>query len=176
MATLQMDYYEIIDSNITGVKATIYSDDGRVVARYCNFDPDERETYGNQSDSFAIPSVEAGMLMMQSNKGYHQISLTEEDLENNSNISSVPIVSDKEQISIRTGMGLITAQLEKEENYPGVRIFVDGTLASAVECCEDEERLMIRNYVESHEAPVSVDVKTAEVSIPKHWPAEIKPV
>lgn len=88
-------------------------------------------------------------------------------------VEEVPV---KEQISIRTGKGLITVQLEMEESYPGVRILVDGNLAAAVECCEDEERLMIRNYVESHDEPISVNVKTAEVSIPKHWPAEINPV
>ncbi|RRJ54628.1 hypothetical protein EHV15_34085 [Paenibacillus oralis] len=176
MATLELSYSEIMESNVTGIHATIYDDSGRIVARFRNFDPEAGETYGNQADSFFIPSVETGLAMMRSNKGYHQIPLKEEDLEQNSNIFGVSFTTDQVQISILSSMGLVTAQLETEESYPGIQILVDGNLSSVVECCEDEGRLMIRNYVESHDVPVSVNVKTADISIPKDWPAEIKSV
>jgi hypothetical protein len=176
MAKLEMSYSEIMDSNITGVQAAVYDDGGRVVARFRNFDPEVGETYGNQTDSFVIPTVEMGLVMLQSVNGYHQIPLTEEDLEHNANIAGTPFTSIQERISIQSSKGLLTAQLEKEESYPGIRILVDGNLAAAVECCEDEERIVIRNYAEVHDAPISVNVKTAEVSIPKDWPADVTTV
>jgi len=124
MVTLEMTYSEIIDSNVTGVQATIYDDTGRVVARFRNFDPEAGEVYGNQTERFGIPTVKWALLLLQSNKEYHQIPLTEEDLQLNANISVSSDASIQKQISIH------------------------------------------------HEAPVSLNVKTGEVEIPKDWPAE----
>lgn len=75
MAILEMSYSEIMDSNITGVEISIFDDDGLVAARFRNFDPEVAETYGNQTDTFLIPTVEAGLLLVQSNKEYHRIPL-----------------------------------------------------------------------------------------------------
>lgn len=52
-----------------------------------------------------------------------------------------------EQISIHSSMGLITAQLEKEETYPEIRILVDGNLAAAVECCEARSWMHLKGWM-----------------------------
>lgn len=175
MATLELSYSELMNSSVTGVQAVIYDDGDRVFARFSNFDPEVGESYRNQSETFVIPTVEAGLLMMQSNKGYHQVPLTEEDKVHNANTPCNSVPSDLETISIHSSMGLISARLEKEESYPGIFILVDGNLAAAIECCEEEGRLMIRSYSRTHDAPLSVNVETAQVYIPKDWPAEVVP-
>jgi hypothetical protein len=73
MPVLKLSYSEIMDRDFTGVTATIETDQGEVVARFRNYDPEDGETYGNQIDIFPLPSVEAGLLMLQGNKDYHRV-------------------------------------------------------------------------------------------------------
>jgi hypothetical protein len=73
-------------------------------------------------------------------------------------------------------MGLIEAKLEKGEGYFGISITVDGQPAALVECCEAEGRLVTRNYADGQEEPVNVNVRSAEVTIPKSWSGELRPV
>jgi hypothetical protein len=77
MAKLELYYHELMDRDYTGVTAKIISDSGEIVACYRNFDPDEEETYGNQTEEFEIPSVDVGIKMFNGIKNYRKLSSSE---------------------------------------------------------------------------------------------------
>lgn len=172
MAFMRLTYCEIMDLDFTGVRATVETDQGKVVARFLNYDPGDGEIHDNQTELFTIPSIEIGMMMLQENKEYTQVELSADDHEANVSIT-IAAHSDLEQIRINTSKGFIESQLNKGDEYPGISISVDGLPVVLVECCESDKRLVIRNYADDQEEPVTINVRSAEISIPKSWSGNV---
>ena len=76
MTTITFDYKEIMDVDWTATDVEI-QENGKVVARYRNYDPAGLgldDLYSNQSESFVLPSIVAARQMIESCKYYQQVS------------------------------------------------------------------------------------------------------
>ena len=58
-------------------------------------------------------------------------------------------------IIVRTSKGVLKAEVRKDENYPGIWIYMNGELVNVVELYEDDEVLKCHTYDMHNEEPIN---------------------
>ncbi len=76
MVTLRWSYHEIEDTDFTGVEIEIL-EDGQAVELYANFDRQDswKQTWGNQTETFLLPTVESARHFIASADCYLLVQL-----------------------------------------------------------------------------------------------------
>lgn len=74
MTALELQYFEIIDMDITAVEARIYVD-GVCARVFRNFEEEwcGRGLYGNQAEKFELPNETAAVAFLKSSGSYEEI-------------------------------------------------------------------------------------------------------
>ncbi len=74
MVTLHWSYHEIADTDYTGIEIKIYAQ-GLLVETWANFDRQSswKEVWGNQIETFTLPSLEAARLFITSSDCYERL-------------------------------------------------------------------------------------------------------
>ena len=76
MVTLQWSYYEIEDTDYTGVEIRLI-EHGQLVEAYANFDRHDsrKEVWGNQTETFGLPTLQAARQFILSSGCYVLVPL-----------------------------------------------------------------------------------------------------